>query len=163
MEASLLKAFDSVVKQRGSTRSEVLRDLARAEVTRAEVAGGADAVAALTLVYDHHVRDLTERLIELQHSLGDRVRSAMHVHLDQDHCLEVIVMQGRSDELRAFAEKVFATRGVKHGGIEVIATTKPKTEKEKGRLHVHLHSHGGEHDHDHDHDHDHEPAKKRKT
>ena len=72
MEAPLLRAFDALVKQRGSTRSEVLRDLVRAEVTRAQVAAGAPAVAALTVVYDHHVRDLTERLTELQHALGDK-------------------------------------------------------------------------------------------
>jgi len=154
MEASLLKAFDAVVRQRASTRSEVLRDLARAEVTRAEVADGSDAVAALTLVYDHHVRDLTERLTELQHALGERVRSTMHVHLDPVHCLEVVVLQGRSDELRAFADRVFATRGVMHGGIEIIATT--KTKRDGLHVHVHAHDHDHEHhDHDHDHDHDH--------
>ena len=70
MESSLLRAFDALVKKRESTRSEVLRDLARAEVTRAQVGGGADAVATVTLVYDHHVRDLTKRLVELQHGLG---------------------------------------------------------------------------------------------
>ncbi len=154
MEASLLRAFDAVVRQRASTRSEVLRDLARAEVTRAEVAGGADAVASLTIVYDHHVKDLTERLNELQHALGDKVRSSMHVHLDHNHCLEVTVLQGPSDELRAFAEKVFATRGVKHGGIEIIATAKAR--RDQLHVHVHSHEHEGEHAHDGDHDHTHE-------
>jgi len=95
MEASLLEEFDRVVESRGGTRSKALRDLARAAVIRSQVRRGADAVAALTLVYDHHVRDLTERLTELQHELGDRVRSTVHVHLDHDHCLEVIVMRGR--------------------------------------------------------------------
>ena len=148
MEASLLRAFDALVKRRASTRSEVLRDLARAEVTRAEVASGADAVATVTLVYDHHVRDLTERLVELQHSLGSKIRSSMHVHLDQAHCLEVIILQGPADELRQFADRVFATRGVKHGGIELIAAARAA----RDGLHVHLHSH--DHDHDHDHEHD---------
>lgn len=159
MEASLLRAFDAIVKRRASTRSEVLRDLARAEVTRAEVASGSDAVATVTLVYDHHVRDLTERLMELQHGLGGKVRSTMHVHLDQSHCLEVIILQGRADELSQFAERVFATRGVKHGGIELIAAGK----ESRTGLHVHLHSHDhegghehGQHEHDHHHEHGHE-------
>lgn len=163
MEAPLLAAFDKIVKQRASTRSEVLRDLARSEVTKAEVERGGDAVAALTLVYDHHVRDLTERLTDLQHTLGDRVRSTMHVHLDRSHCLEVIILQGPAVELRAFADRVFATRGVKHGGIEIIATS----ERRRGGLHVHVHAHDGDelghehehgagHDHDHDHDHAHD-------
>ena len=166
MEGSLLKAFDALVKRRSSTRSEVLRDLARAEVTRADVASGSDAVATVTLVYDHHVRDLTERLIELQHTLGSKVRSSMHVHLDASHCLEVIILQGPADELREFADRVFATRGVKHGGIEVIAAAKSA----RDALHVHLHSHDhehGHHHHDHDHDrgHVHEPppAKKKRA
>jgi len=119
MEEELLRDFDRVVESRGGTRSEALRDLARAAVIRAQVRRGADAVAALTLVYDHHVRDLTERLTELQHELGDHVRSTVHVHLDHDHCLEVIVMQGRSDELQSIADRMLALRGVKHGGIEL--------------------------------------------
>jgi CopG family nickel-responsive transcriptional regulator len=82
MEGSLLRSFDALVRQRGSTRSEVLRDLARGEVMREQIATGTDAVATLTIVYDHHVRALTETLNELQHSLGGRVRSTRHVHLD---------------------------------------------------------------------------------
>lgn len=161
MEASLLRAFDALVKQRASTRSEVLRDLARAEVTRAQIASGSDAVATVTIVYDHHVRDLTDRLMELQHGLGSKVRSTMHVHLDQAHCLEVTILQGRADELREFAERVFATRGVKHGGIEMIAAGK----ESRTGLHVHLHSHehegghehgdGDGHEHEHGHGHGH--------
>lgn len=147
MEASLLRAFDAIVKQRASTRSEVLRDLARAEVTRAEVASGSDAVATVTLVYDHLVRDLTERLMDLQTSLSGQVRSTMHVHLDRSHSLQVIILQGRADELRHFAERVFAIRGVKHGGIEMIAAGDPA----RGELHVHLHAH------EHDGAHAHEP------
>lgn len=150
MEGSLLRAFDALVKKRGSTRSEVLRDLARAEVTRAQVAEGADAVATVTLVYDHHVRDLTERLIELQHGLGAKVRSSMHVHLDSAHCLEVIILQGPAAELQAFADRVFATRGVKQGGIEMIAGG--KTSKDRLHVHLHEHDHAGEHAH-HEHTH----------
>ncbi|HEX4341578.1 MAG TPA: nickel-responsive transcriptional regulator NikR [Polyangiaceae bacterium] len=121
MEASLLNDLDAVVSERGGTRSELLRDLARAEVTRAKVRAGGEAVATLTVVYDHHVRDLSEKLNEIQHQLGDQVRSTMHVHLSHDLCLEVIVMRGRADELQAVADRVLATRGVKHGGAEIIA------------------------------------------
>ena len=120
MDASLLAELDALVSARGVTRSEALRDLVRAEVSRAKVGRGVPAVAALTLVYDHHVRDLSERLTQMQHDLGDQVRSTLHVHLDHDHCLEVIVMQGRSDELKQVAEKLLATRGVKQGGIEIV-------------------------------------------
>ena len=121
IEAPLLVEFDALVRERGCTRSELFRDLARGEVVRAKVKKGVNAVATLTIVYDHHVRDLSEKLTELQHDLGDQVRATLHVHLSHDLCLEVIVMRGRSDELNAIANKILATRGVKHGGIEIIA------------------------------------------
>lgn len=117
----MLAELDKLVVERGCTRSEMLRDLARAEVVRAKVRSGVDAVAALTIVYDHHVRDLSEKLTELQHQLGDRVRSAMHVHLSHDYCLEVIVIRGKADRLQAVADKILAMRGVKHGGIEIVS------------------------------------------
>ena len=159
MEGSLLEEFDALVSERGGTRSELLRDLVRAEVTRARVTTGANAVAALTLVYDHHVRDLTERLTDFQHALGDKVNSALHVHLDHDHCLEVIVMKGPSDELKRAGGKLLATRGVKHGGMEVIAIAPPAKSARSGgarsRAKAAAHDHGHEHGHDHGHDHGH--------
>jgi CopG family nickel-responsive transcriptional regulator len=120
MDRPLLDHLDVIVGERGVTRSELLRDLVRAEVVRAQVRRGVPAYATLTLVYDHHVRDLTEKLTLVQHELGDRVRSTLHVHLDHDRCLEVIVLRGRSDELQRIAERLLATRGVKHGGIEIV-------------------------------------------
>ncbi len=121
MEQSLLEELDDLVAGRGATRSEVLRDLVRAEVVRARVTRAVPAVATLTLVYDHHVRELTERLTDFQHKLGERVRSTLHIHLDEHRCLEVIVLRGRSDELKELADKLLATRGVTHGGIEIVA------------------------------------------
>ena len=121
MERSLLEELDALVEARGVTRSEVLRDLVRAEVARARVARGVPSVATLTLVYDHHVRELTEKLNELQHKLGDKVRSTLHIHLDEHRCLEVIILRGRSDELQRVSERLLATRGVTHGGIEIVA------------------------------------------
>lgn len=132
MESSLLEELDALVDDRGGSRSELLRDLVRAEVTRARVSSGANAVATLTLVYDHHVRDLTERLTEFQHALGDKVNSTLHVHLDHDHCLEVIVMRGPSDELKRASGKLLATRGVKHGGVEMIAIARPTAPSRRG-------------------------------
>lgn len=130
MEAVLLEQFDGLVEARGSTRSEALRDLVRAEVVRSHIERGVDAVASLTLVYNRNVREVTERLVEVQHSLGDKLRSTMHIHLGHDYYLEVLVMHGRSDELKAVADRLLATRGVKHGGVELITDitkhTRPK-------------------------------------
>lgn len=121
MESSLLEEFDQLVEARGGTRSEALRDLARAAIAKAQVRRGVEAVGTLTLIYDHHVRALTEKLTELQHDLGDQIRSTLHVHLDHEHCLEIIVMHGRSDELHAASERILALKGVLHGAIEVYA------------------------------------------
>jgi CopG family nickel-responsive transcriptional regulator len=121
IEGSLLKEVDALTRERGCTRSELFRDLSRAAVGRAKVRKGVEAVCTLTLVYDHHVRDLSEKLTELQHRMGEGVRAALHVHLSHDLCLEVVVMRGRSDELQAIADRMLAMRGVKQGGIEIIA------------------------------------------
>jgi CopG family transcriptional regulator, nickel-responsive regulator len=121
MDRTLLEALDVLVEHRGGTRSEVLRDLVRAEVTRSRTQRNVPAVATLTLVYDHHVRELTERLTEFQHHLGERVRATLHIHLDEDRCLEVIVLKGRSEELKEVGGRLLATRGVTHGNLEIVA------------------------------------------
>jgi CopG family nickel-responsive transcriptional regulator len=133
MEDALLESFDALVLERGGTRSEVLRDLVRKELARSEIEHGAMAVGALTLVYDHHVRELTERLTEIQHDLGDAVRSTMHVHLSHDLCLEVIVMRGSARVLQQVSDRILATKGVVQGGLELIA------ERVLGSGHGHRH------------------------
>jgi CopG family transcriptional regulator, nickel-responsive regulator len=126
MERSLLEGLDGLVEARGVTRSELLRDLARAEVARAQLGRGVPAAGSLTLVYDHHVRELTERLTAAQHELGEQVRATLHVHLDHDNCLEVIVLRGRSDELQRVGDRLLATRGVKQGGLQLVADVHPE-------------------------------------
>ncbi len=121
MEGELLAELDALVEARGGTRSEILRDLVRAEVRRVASRSAVPAVGTLTLVYDHHVRDLSERLTEMQHDLGEQVRSTLHIHLDHDNCLEVIVLEGRADKLHDVADRLVATKGVKHGGLEIYA------------------------------------------
>ncbi len=121
MESELLESLDALVLERGGSRSEILRDLVRKEVARAQVASRAMAVGSLTLVYDHHVRELSEKLTEMQHELGEAVRSTMHVHLTHHLCLEVIVMRGRADVLQKVAGRILATKGVVQGGLELMA------------------------------------------
>jgi CopG family nickel-responsive transcriptional regulator len=121
MESGLVEELDTIATTRGCNRSELLRDLVRAEVSRAAVEDHVPAFAALTLVYNHHVRELSERLTSLQHELGEQIRSTLHVHLDHEHCLEVIVMRGQSNELKEFTGRVIGTRGVIQGGAEYVA------------------------------------------
>jgi CopG family nickel-responsive transcriptional regulator len=144
MEASLLAQFDQLVNERGSTRSELLRDLARGEIMRSLSRKRVEAFASVTIVYNHHVRELSERITEMQHQLGEQVRSTMHVHLDHDRCLEVIVMRGRADRLQAVAEKLFATRGILQGSIEIVASSDTRgsavSDGSSHALHHHAHS-----------------------
>jgi CopG family nickel-responsive transcriptional regulator len=155
IEGSLLRDVDALAEARGCTRSELFRDLSRAEVGRSKVKKGVPAVGTLTLVYDHHVRDLSDRLTELQHELGEGVRATLHVHLTHDLCLEVIVMRDRSDRLQSVADRILAMRGVKHGGVEIIAGLEP--DGARGDDHVHGH------DHAHPHAHEHAPAPRRRA
>jgi CopG family transcriptional regulator, nickel-responsive regulator len=151
MEASLVAEIDRLAAARGSSRSEFLRDLARAEAGRTSLEDRVRAFAAVTLVYNHHVRELSEKLTALQHDLGDQVRSTMHVHLDREHCLEVVVMRGRSDELKAAAGRMLGTRGVLQGGAEYVAEetlSLGTTGRRRAFLHHgHAHAHGHAHDH----------------
>jgi CopG family nickel-responsive transcriptional regulator len=147
MEHSLLHDLDAIAEARGVTRSEVLRDLVRAEVVRARAPRGVPAVGTLTLVYDHHVRELTERLTEFQHQLGEQVRATMHIHLDEHRCLEVIVLRGQSDLLQDVAERILATRGVTHGGFEIVTDIAGPAAPvhDHGHAHERAHRHGPGH------------------
>src|SRR3954465_9541043 len=137
MESSLIEQLDALAAERGCNRSELLRDLTRAEVSRTALDERVPAFAAVTLVYNHHVRELSERLTSLQHDLGEQVRSSMHVHLDHEHCLEVIVMRGRSDQLKEVTGRMLGTRGVIQGGAEYVAEDTLSLSHTGRRLHQH--------------------------
>jgi len=149
MESSLVEQLDALAAERGCNRSELLRDLTRAEVSRTVLAEKVPAFAAVTLVYNHHVRELSERLTALQHDLGEQVRSTLHVHLDREHCLEVIVMRGRSDQLKEVTGRMIGTRGVLQGGAEYVAESSLRAGGAGHRDHQHdgleAHSHAKAH------------------
>lgn len=125
MDNDLLDRFDALIARRGyATRSEALRDLVRGALVEAHLEADGPAVATLTLVYDHHVRELSERLTEMQHDLGEHVVSTLHVHLDHDHCMEVIVLRGPAALLQRAADGILATKGVQHGRL--VLTARPE-------------------------------------
>lgn len=119
IDEDLLKKFDALNERRGyANRSEAFRDLIRdALVQEKSSAPDAQVVGTLTLVYDHHVRLLQERLTHMQHEHYAEIISTLHVHLDHHHCLEVLVLRGRSSRVRAIADRLIATRGVQHGRL----------------------------------------------
>jgi CopG family nickel-responsive transcriptional regulator len=124
LEAELLEQFDRYCREgRFATRSEAVRQLLRDTLTSHAWASDAeDAAATLTLVYDHHRTHLTDKLLELQHRHNDQVVSTMHVHLDHDHCLEVIVLRGRATALQEMAAELRGLKGIRKGQL-VLAST----------------------------------------
>ncbi|UCH79403.1 MAG: nickel-responsive transcriptional regulator NikR [Candidatus Coatesbacteria bacterium] len=122
----LLAEFDELISRKGyASRSEAIRDLLRDYLAEeAWRAGRGPAVGTVTLVYDHHVPDLQEKLTGLQHEGADVVVSSLHVHLDRHRCLEVLVVRGRADEIRALADRLIGARGVKHGKLTLVAAGK---------------------------------------
>lgn len=119
----LLGKFDALIHKRGYTnRSEAFRDLIRAELVRESSSKPAGrVVGSLTVVYDHHVRLLEEKLTELQHHHNRVILSVLHIHLDHDNCMEVIALRGTSADVQRFADLLAATKGVKHAQLAITA------------------------------------------
>jgi CopG family nickel-responsive transcriptional regulator len=126
LSSSLLKELDRMVRQKGyKNRSLAISDMVRdhlvehqQETTDSEVAG------TITLVFDHHRSHVQETLTDLQHKHVTTIISTLHVHLDHDNCLEVLVIRGRASIVRSIAEHLIAVRGVKHG--KLVLTTSGK-------------------------------------
>jgi CopG family nickel-responsive transcriptional regulator len=120
----LLKRFDALIAEKGyGNRSEAIRDLIRGALVEEQWAREEEeTVGTVTLVYDHHTRDLSDKLTEQQHSHHHAIVSALHVHLDAHNCLEVVVVKGKAGEVRRLADELIGTKGVKHGKL-VMSTT----------------------------------------
>ncbi len=135
LDEDLAREFDELIARRGyQNRSEAIRDLLRSQLESARQSGSAGdyCVANLSYVYNHHERDLAERLTELQHGHHDLTVATLHAHLDHDNCLESVILKGSVASVRAFADALIAERGVRHGSLNVVSV-----EVDQGR-----HSHG---------------------
>jgi len=124
IDSTLLDQFDKLIEQRGYTnRSEAFRDLIRDElVEKTWESPDSQVVGTVTLVYDHHVRMLNEKLTSIQHDFHHSILSTLHVHLDHDNCLEVLVVRGKSAVVRKVADVLISTKGVKHGRLTITTT-----------------------------------------
>jgi CopG family nickel-responsive transcriptional regulator len=127
IDSTLLDKFDRLIGERGYTnRSEAFRDLIRDELVEKNwESPDSHVVGTVTLVYDHHVRLLNEKLTSIQHDFHHAILSTLHVHLDHDNCLEVLVVRGRSADVRKVSDALISTKGVKHGRLTI---TTPGTE-----------------------------------
>jgi CopG family nickel-responsive transcriptional regulator len=121
IDSDLLDKFDRLIAQRGYTnRSEAFRDMIRDElVEKAWESPESPVVGTVTLVYDHHVRLLSEKLTDIQHDHHRSILSTLHVHLDHDHCLEVLVVRGKAADVRRIADALISAKGVKHGRLTI--------------------------------------------
>jgi CopG family nickel-responsive transcriptional regulator len=126
MEKELLKRFDVLCSRKGyTTRSEAIRDMVRDLLIEEEKQlENASVVGTVTVVYDHHQRELEEKLTAYQHQFLDTIVSALHVHLDSRLCLEVLILRGKAKGVKQIADGLIATKGVKHG--KLVLTSKER-------------------------------------
>lgn len=122
---SLLKGFDQLIAQKGyQNRSEAIRDLIRDSLVKREWESNTETVGTITILYSHHTRELSKVLTDLQHRFYQAIISTIHIHLDEHHCLEVLVVKGKGNELKKISDRLIGTKGVKHGNLSLSTTGK---------------------------------------
>jgi CopG family nickel-responsive transcriptional regulator len=123
LPTQLITAFDECIEKRGYTkRSEAIRDMMRDYLVEREwEEGTGEVVGTITIVYDHHTRELSQTLNELQHDHHEAIICTTHVHMDEHNCLEIIVVRGTGEQVMSLADRLISTRGVKHG--KLVCTT----------------------------------------
>jgi len=140
LDDDLMDELDAMIAAHGyQNRSEAIRDFARAGMQQAAQDKGQDAagdcVAAVVYVYDHAARDLSSRLIDSYHHHHDLSLATLHVHLDDDNCMEVTALRGAAREVQHFASHIIAERGVKYGRLVMMPTAGKKVAKKKAHTH----------------------------
>ena len=126
IDSKLINKFDALIERKGyTTRSEAIRDMIRDTLVEQEwESGKQETVGTITIVYNHHTRELDHALTDLQHKSYHQIVSALHVHLDEHNCLEVLVVKGKSGDIRKIADLLIGTKGVKHGKLTMTTTGK---------------------------------------
>jgi CopG family nickel-responsive transcriptional regulator len=125
LDEKLMIDFDELIEQKRYTnRSEAIRDLIRASLVENKCESDDDAIGTVTLIFNHHVRDLSDKLTEHQHAHHDQIISALHVHLDAHNCLEVLIVRASAKEIKQIADELIGVKGVKHGKLVMTTTGK---------------------------------------
>jgi len=123
LEEELLKKFDKHIKKwKYTNRSEAIRDLIRNELVLEEWEAGKEITGSVTLVYNHHKRELVNNLVDIQHDCHEIILSTQHIHLDHNNCLEIIIVKGKPQQIQELYGKLKSAKGVKHGGISTATT-----------------------------------------
>ena len=123
LEKSLLDRFDLLIRGKQYTnRSEALRDLIRRELVQKEWQEGSDVAGAITLIYDHHKRDVMSRVTDTQHEFQEVIISTQHIHLDHHNCLESVAARGKAEEVQKLADALRSIKGVRHATLSMSST-----------------------------------------
>ena len=123
LEKALLDRFDVLIREKQYTnRSEALRDLIRRELVQKEWRGGSDVAGAITLIYDHHKRDVMSRVTDTQHEFQEVIISTQHIHLDHYNCLEIVAARGKAEEVQKLADALRSIKGVRHATLSMSST-----------------------------------------
>lgn len=114
----LLEKFDHFISKHSyKNRSEAIRDIIRQKLLDESWNASKCCCGVISLVYDHHQRNLLDRLTDIQHDDGDIILSSTHIHIDHEHCLEVIIVRGESKRVKRLADNLTAIKGVLHGAF----------------------------------------------
>lgn len=120
LEGKLLDRFDRLIRKKNYTnRSEALRDLIRQELVKKEWDEGGEVAGAVTFVYNHHKRELLNKITDIQHDYQKVIISTQHIHLDHDNCLEIIAVRGKSKDVQKLTDMIKAVKGIKHCALSI--------------------------------------------
>jgi len=128
LDRKLLDRFDALIRAKNYTnRSEALRDLIRQELVLKAWDEDRNVAGAITYVYDHHQRELLNRILDIQHDFQNLIISSQHVHLDHDNCLEIVAVRGKASEINRLADMLRAVKGVRHGTLSMSGAEEGRT------------------------------------
>ena len=121
IEPDLLKKFDKKIKKHGyKNRSEAIRDMIRKDLIKEDTSDpDSISIGTLTMIYDHHTGNLTSRLLDIQHDHHTEILTTTHIHIDHHNCLEVLVLKGKTKNIKKLAENIKALKGIKHGELVI--------------------------------------------
>lgn len=125
IEENLLTRFDSLIEKKGYVnRSEAIRDLIRDMMVSEDLSRpDSESIGTLTLVYSHEVRELSDKLNEIQHRWFRIIISSTHIHLDEHSCLEVLILRGKTKDIQTIADLLLSVKNVKHGKLTMTSTS----------------------------------------
>lgn len=120
IDGKLLEKFDEYIEKKGYvSRSEAVRDLIRNALIEESVGEDKEVFGTITIVFDHHQKELEDKLTDIEHKHLENIISSLHVHIDHHHCMETIVVKGKASEIRELADRIISQKGVKHGKLVV--------------------------------------------